>query len=180
MSKIGSSILNGLKAAAKSPGRTAVKAGIGLVDAATGISDVGRGLASFTPGGLVTAGSTMGLLYANVGKPLGNAWDDSKADAFRQDNDEALQVKLRAQTLAKALKAERLKRNIDANKMMLLQMNPELANQLQAGRRLPRGAVVIGGRKREKTFLDLVAAQLSEGLYNEPVPLSEQLMMQQG
>lgn len=180
MSQLGSSIGSKLKMALASPGRTAVKGGLGLLDAVTGASQIAKDAAAGTVGGTLAAASGAGLLYGGVVKPLMEAAHDDEAELFRDNNDAALQTQLRGQALAQALRAERLKRNIDANKQLLLQMNPELANQLQAGRRLPRGAVVIGGRKREKSFLDLVAAQLSEGVYNQPVPLSEQLMMQQG
>jgi hypothetical protein len=49
---------------------------------------------------------------------------------------------------ADEIKRERLARLVESNQRRLAQWDPELYNQVLAGRRLPRGAVMIGGVPR--------------------------------
>jgi hypothetical protein len=65
------------------------------------------------------------------------------------------------------MKAQRLQRAMADNMVRLAAANPQLYNQLLAGRPLPNGAVVIGGGQRSD-FLESVAYQMATGGFGNP------------
>lgn len=65
------------------------------------------------------------------------------------------------------MKARRLQQAMADNMMRLAAANPQLYNQLLAGRPLPNGAVVIGGGQKSD-FLESVAYQMATGGFGNP------------
>lgn len=62
---------------------------------------------------------------------------------------------------------EKLLKQVEENTQRIMEQKPELAQQLLAGRRLPRGAVVIGGTPRTD-ILDQVAMSMAQAQNNTP------------
>jgi hypothetical protein len=78
------------------------------------------------------------------------------SETFRQEN----------MARAVALREQRLLRADMDNMERLARINPELVKQVLAGRRLPRGAVVIGGKPRLDAMAEL-ARGMSMGAYTQ-------------
>lgn len=61
---------------------------------------------------------------------------------------------------------ESLQRSIQMNLARIAQSEPELYAQIQAGRRLPQGAVVIGGEPRNDLLQEL-GRSMAEGQFTQ-------------
>jgi hypothetical protein len=93
--------------------------------------------------------------------PIGNAWDGLTGSPVGRGRIEAAALEMREVEARKA-RAERLARLDEQNARMLATEFPDIYNQVLAGRRLPKGAVVIGGSPRTEKLEELVR-MLSEG-----------------
>lgn len=71
-------------------------------------------------------------------------------------------------------RAESLSQSIVENLARLAAVNPDLYHSIAAGRRLPRGAMSIGGRVRTD-LLELMGRSMAEGAYQKPVPVTDPL-----
>jgi len=78
----------------------------------------------------------------------------------------------RSQQAASLLENARMQQSIQENLQRVAQNNPALYNQIAAGRRLPRGAVVLGGQPRQDLLMEL-ARGMDSGAFQQPDPLSE-------
>jgi len=78
----------------------------------------------------------------------------------------------RSREVARLLEKARLERTIRENQMRLARGNPDLYTSIMAGRRLPKGSVVLGGVPRQDLMREL-AASMDSGRYAQPDPLSD-------
>ena len=113
------------------------------------------------PGGTVLGG----LLAAQmVGQPLVEGVARDFGYGYRKEKEQW--ERIRRDQLAQEMRARRLQRTISENTTRLMTYEPELAQQILAGRVLPQGAVVIGGRPRTD-LLAQVAEGMSMGQYSQ-------------
>ena len=112
------------------------------------------------------AAADVGLLAANpvVGAMVGPDVRDEKQAFLRERSDR----------LADLMRAERLQRDMARNVQVLASVDPDLYNQLVAGRRLPRGTTVIGGGQSSEA-LSQVALMMSRGAFSPGPTVEEQL-----
>lgn len=82
------------------------------------------------------------------------------------------QTRLKAEKIAKLMEQARMERAIQENSMRLAQANPNLYTSVLAGRRVPAGSVVLGGRPRMDLMREL-AASMGSGRFERQDPLSE-------
>ena len=126
---------------------------MGLGAAALGAAAIGIPTAMFLGKEVVEPVAT------SVARGLGWKQDERQlfalGESFRQEN----------MARAVALREQRLMRADMDNIERLARMNPELVKQVLAGRRLPRGAVVIGGKPRVDAMMEL-ARSMSMGAYS--------------
>ena len=110
-------------------------------------------------GGLGTLGAVdTGLFLADeVGGPL---IDALTTDALREDIGTANRAR-QAQML-NMLRTRREQMAKQENLVRLAQLHPEVYNAVASGRRLPRGATVLGGRP-DYEALDRMATAMSQG-----------------
>jgi len=78
----------------------------------------------------------------------------------------------RARRMASAMESQRMQRSIMENLQQVAQNNPALYNQVSAGRKLPRGAVVLGGQQRQDLLTELARA-MDSGSFRQQDPLSD-------
>lgn len=96
----------------------------------------------------------------------------------RSDLEEAVGVAMRrakGEQVARLLEQSRMERAITQNQARLAQANPTLYTSVMAGRKVPTGAVVLGGRPRTDLMREL-AASMDSGAFQKKDPLSELLM----
>lgn len=84
------------------------------------------------------------------------------------------QTRLKAEKIAKLMEQARMERAIQENSMRLAQANPNLYTSVLAGRRVPAGSVVLGGRPRTDLMREL-AASMGSGRFERQDPLSEMI-----
>jgi len=77
------------------------------------------------------------------------------------------------------LKAQRDAQTAAQNTALLFQTAPHVAAQIMAGRRLPKGAVVIGGTPRVDLMQEM-AMQMGQGQFEQQDPMQSILERQQG
>tara|TARA_Y100001973_G_C5008944_1_gene237403 strand:+ start:43 stop:525 length:483 start_codon:yes stop_codon:yes gene_type:complete len=75
----------------------------------------------------------------------------------RSESDEKYEDFIRDQdiSLSKKMENQRIEQMVQQNMAMVAKMNPQLYNQVMAGRVLPKGAVVLGGPRREDLMEEL-------------------------
>lgn len=88
-------------------------------------------------------------------------------DVLRRQND-----LFRGKQIASIMENARMQQSIQDNLQRVAQNNPALYNQVSAGRRLPRGAVVLGGQPRQDLLMELARA-MDSGAFQQPDPLSD-------
>lgn len=81
----------------------------------------------------------------------------------------------RGRQLADIFEQARMERALAQNQARLAQANPTLYTSVMAGRKVPTGAVVLGGRPRTDLMREL-AASMDSGAFQKKDPLSELLM----
>ncbi len=162
---------------ARAAGRGAKGAGKYMYDRATprNLAEVATGLpldkkfwkdrpgfASLIGAGGVAGSSLLGKeVYDSV--KTRNAWESRMREEGRYE-----QYVWLAQR-AEEEKFRRLQRDMATNAARLASANPELYNRVLAGRRLPRGAVVIGGAPRTD-LLEELAYRMASGEYKPSQP----------
>ena len=80
--------------------------------------------------------------------------------------------KLQSERIAKLMEQARMEKAIAENQARLAQANPNLYTSVLAGRRVPAGSIVLGGRPRTDLMQEL-AASMGSGRFERPDPLSE-------
>lgn len=122
---------------------------------------------------LTGAGAVQGGLFgASIGLPLAEGAYHTFTRQRAVEKTEHAEFVSRSHLLGIRMEAERRAREAAMNAQILAQTNPELYKQLLAGRKLPRGAIVIGGRPR-MDLLEQVASEMGSGAYDPP-PSAEQ------
>lgn len=110
----------------------------------------------------------VGIPTAIVGAELAREGKEAVKESFtgfqRDIEQELRNERIR---MAQRLKAQRLQKAIADNMTRLAAANPQLYNQLLAGRTLPEGAVLLGGGQRTD-FLETVAYQMATGGFGTP------------
>lgn len=90
---------------------------------------------------------------------------------LREEEDSARQRSASAR-IAELLEQARMERALAQNQARLAQANPTLYTSVMAGRKVPTGAVVLGGRPRTDLMREL-AASMDSGAFQKKDPLSE-------
>ena len=137
----------GLRAAIKHPVLTGINAITMIPLALSAGKGIVNGLSSAVPGE----------------DAIGNA----SFDTVQRLEEEARRADLRRQMVQ-----ENRARVLAQNTMSLMQNAPDVAAQILAGRRLPRGGVVIGGTPRVDLMQEM-AGQMADGSFRKPDPLAE-------
>lgn len=91
--------------------------------------------------------------------------------AIQQRVDDAVNQS-QSEKIAKLLEQARMERSIQKNQMQLARQTPDLYTSVMAGRRVPKGSVVLGGRPRQDLMREL-AASMDSGRYAPKDPLSD-------
>lgn len=157
---------------------TAIKKALGgLGGLAHGFADT----AAAHPAALA-AGTYLGAQFvgSEVVAPVGKSVKDRLTGKAAEDFQAALELRRKERLTMdlERLKRERFERDIARNMASLATMNPQVYNQVLAGRRLPPEAIVIGGRKRTD-FLETLAAAMADGQFSGP-STEEQLIQALG
>lgn len=108
--------------------------------------------------------AAIGLAAAPVLAPIAkaiNPLDDPLRTAVKDE------VENRERNRIIALRAMRLRRDMANNTARLASLDPRLYNEILAGRRLPKGSVVFGGRPRTD-LMELLAEKMSTGEIGPP------------
>lgn len=122
------------------------------------------GLDFSSPMAALGVGIPVGLMGAELGRGAVKAVKEEFTGFDKDLREQARQMRYQA---AQQMKARRLHQAMAENMMRLAAANPQLYNQLMAGRPLPTGAVVIGGGRRTD-FLESVAYQMATGGFGNP------------
>jgi hypothetical protein len=110
------------------------------------------------------AGIPTAMVGAELLKGAGKAVKEEFTGFDKDLRQQAREMRYQA---SQQMKARRLQQAMADNMMRLAAANPQLYNQLLAGRPLPNGAVVIGGGQRSD-FLESVAYQMATGGFGNP------------
>jgi len=169
------------RAGREGAGKSALRVGSGAIDLATfkklGSGRVGLlrglgGLGALGALGYMAAAPVYDILKEETGVfgPSGREQRASQLGADLQDI--GYQSSNRAAHASRLLEAERMKQSIRQNMADIAQNSPALYNQVSAGRRLPRGAVVLGGQQRQDLLMELARA-MDRGAFQKQDPLSD-------
>lgn len=111
---------------------------------------------------------TLGLL-AGITKRLATPPTD------RSELDRAIRLatnRAKGERISELLEQARMERALAQNQARLAQANPTLYTSVMAGRKVPTGAVVLGGRPRTDLMREL-AASMDSGAFQKRDPLSD-------
>ena len=156
--------------------KSALRLGSAGLDAATFKSLSGAGRVGLLRGlGGLGALATLGYLggstaYDVLADPYKRKWEADRLAG--EDQNASYELGNRASNAAQILEAERLKQAIQQNLAEVAQNSPALYNQVSAGRRLPRGAVVLGGQPRQDLLMELARA-MDSNAFQKQDPLSD-------
>jgi len=81
-------------------------------------------------------------------------------------------AKSKSEKVARLLEQSRMEKALAENQMRLARQAPDLYTSVMAGRRVPKGSVVLGGRPRQDLMKEL-AASMDSGRYAPKDPLSD-------
>ena len=81
-------------------------------------------------------------------------------------------AKSKSEKVARLLEQSRMEKALAENQMRLARQAPDLYTSVMAGRRVPKGSVVLGGRPRQDLMREL-AASMDSGRYAQQDPLSD-------
>jgi len=98
--------------------------------------------------------------------------DQALANLAGQGSAQQYEEAARARRMASAMESQRMQQSIMENLQQVAQNNPALYNQVSAGRKLPRGAVVLGGQQRQDLLTELARA-MDSGSFRQQDPLSD-------
>jgi len=115
-------------------------------------------------------GDAMKGAVNSVGRGL--TGEDVIGGATSFDEVMKLEQKQRKAALRRKIAQENRARVLAQNTMSLVQNAPNVAAQVMAGRRLPRGGMVIGGQPRLDLMQEL-AGQMADGKFKDTDALSE-------
>lgn len=119
------------------------------------------------PGNLAAGAVGLGGLALLIGA-LTKSRDTSDVERYVN----RAELESRSQKVARILEAQRAQRSLAENQSRIAQANPTLYTSVMAGRRVPTGAVVLGGRPRMDLMREL-AASMDSGAYQKRDPLSD-------
>jgi len=81
-------------------------------------------------------------------------------------------AKSKSEKVARLLEQSRMEKALAENQTRLARQAPDLYTSVMAGRRVPKGSVVLGGRPRQDLMKEL-AASMDSGRYAPKDPLSD-------
>lgn len=81
-------------------------------------------------------------------------------------------AKSKSEKVARLLEQSRMEKALAENQVRLARQAPDLYTSVMAGRRVPKGSVVLGGRPRQDLMREL-AASMDSGRYAPKDPLSD-------
>jgi len=84
------------------------------------------------------------------------------------------EARARSEKIGKLMEQARVEETIRQNQARLAQVAPDIYTSVMAGRRVPKGSVVLGGRPRQDLMQEL-AASMGSGRFEKKDPLSELL-----
>jgi len=113
----------------------------------------------------------LGLLSGIATKRTLMPTEQPNPGAIQQRIDDAVNQS-QSEKIAKLLEQARMERSIQKNQMQLARQTPDLYTSVMAGRRVPKGSVVLGGRPRQDLMREL-AASMDSGRYAPKDPLSD-------
>jgi hypothetical protein len=113
----------------------------------------------------------LGLLSGIAAKRTLMPTEQPNPGAIQQRIDDAVNQS-QSEKIAKLLEQARMERSIQKNQMQLARQTPDLYTSVMAGRRVPKGSVVLGGRPRQDLMREL-AASMDSGRYAPKDPLSD-------
>lgn len=120
----------------------------------------------------VAKGVGLGMLGALAGAGIaGGLKTKPDTSKLTQAVDEAVRL-ARGEKVAKILEQARVEKALAQNQARLAQANPTLYTSVMAGRKVPTGAVVLGGKPRMDLMREL-AASMDRGAFQQKDPLSE-------
>lgn len=117
------------------------------------------------------AAIAIGLLSSIAAKRALMPSEQPDPGAIQQRIDDAVNQS-QSEKIAKLLEQARMERSIQKNQMQLARQTPDLYTSVMAGRRVPKGSVVLGGRPRQDLMREL-AASMDSGRYAPKDPLSD-------
>lgn len=121
------------------------------------------GPATKAAAGVAAVGGAVDLGGMTVGKMVSGAYDAMTADE-RLDSDMTGLVAMQRLLRARQEREQRLQRKMAENEAALAASNPTLYNNVLAGRKLPRGAVRIGGQPR-RDLMERLTRLMAEGQF---------------
>lgn len=111
-------------------------------------------------------------------KPIGQAVGNFRTQAKKDVNMAGLLLQQRRQRQFDQVRAEKLQALIADNSARLATAHPDIYNSVLVGRKLPRGAVVIGSPPGGLDRIQELAAAMSQGSF-KPQPSAEDQYLQQ-
>lgn len=125
-----------------------------------------RALGSAFEAAPVATVGTGALLASQAAPSIGRALGDPLGDEMAQINRE------RSMAVMATARARRLRRLMAENTARLAAADPHTYYEVMAGRRLPTGAVVFGGRPRTD-LMEQLTLDMSRGAYQPQAPEDE-------
>lgn len=119
--------------------------------------------------GATVGGALMAPLGLEIGRKVVGSLGTDRLDYMVQGQRQAMMA-----SMAQGLENERLQSLMAINTQRLAQFAPDLYTQVMAGRRLPRGAVVIGGAPR-LDLMDELALAMAQGKMRPKPSVADQL-----
>lgn len=122
--------------------------------------------------GLALGGATAAYVGGEILDPLATG----ARDAFSSGPfDRSVQREMAAREfgVSERLKQDRLQKLASANAARLAALQPDIYNQVMAGRRLPRGAVVIGGVPRTDLLAEVASRMGTQGPPQSQSPMDQ-------
>lgn len=124
-----------------------------------------------SPKGLGLIGASAGVFGGGFALGIKNDIDEAQeaeqhSRQLMREEAVALQ-RTRTQTLLDMAEEERTRQSMMASVARLAQADPHLYREVMAGRRLPKGSTVIGGRPRVD-LMDQLAYSMASGQYVKP------------
>ena len=106
------------------------------------------------------AAPTAGFLATDIAAPIGGGLlgasgytEYSQKQALKEQYD--IFAEQRSNQVANQLRNKRIEEMVQRNMDIVAQYNPQLYNQVMAGKVLPKGAVVLGGPRRQDLMEEL-------------------------
>jgi len=115
-------------------------------------------------GGLMTAG----MIVPPIKEGIVSGYTDR--DLNLKINEVKNQGRMRAEQIGAQQQRSQVERELASQAAKLAAVNPHLYNQIMAGRRLPQGAVILGGQPRTDLMEQIASGMASNPQLQQPGP----------